>query len=284
MQRAWGSPPPPRLRTGPKHVGAARGPRCPGSRGGPGCGFARGRGGGPLAHATHTPLPRVEARAEVSQGSEDKARPRLALGEVSGSLFYSASPLIAGGDGSRTEGGNSGPGGGSPRGTGKRRVAPAVAVAATGVGAPGPTARWPGRSGARILPAGSGAGAAGPCPVPRRAGPAPCAPGAVPARGLRLCLPRGGWGGGGRGSRSGSTPSAAAGSGFCSLAGGRSGGGTHEHRRSPAAPMPSWVLQRNDLEKAARLSLCLPRRRLWCRRGALPGAAPLPALRAAKGR
>lgn len=38
--------------------------------------------------------------------------------------------------------------------------------------------------------------------------------------------------------------------------------------------MPSGVLRRNDLEKPARLSLCLTRCRVCCLRGALPSGAP----------
>lgn len=87
-------------------------------------------------HATHAPLPRVEARVEVSQGSEDTALPRLALGKVSGSLFYSTFRFIAGGDCSRAGGGNSGPRGRS-LGTGKQRITPAV-VAAPGRGGSAP--------------------------------------------------------------------------------------------------------------------------------------------------
>lgn len=101
MRRARGSPP----------TGSSPAPSGSGLRGVPAIPALdvalRGTRGRPPAHATHTLLPRMEARAEVSQGSEDTARPRLALGEVSGSLFYSASRFIAGGGGSRTGGGKS---------------------------------------------------------------------------------------------------------------------------------------------------------------------------------
>lgn len=117
------------------------------------------------------------------------------------------------------------------------------------VGALSPAARQLRRSGAHILPAGSVAGAEGPCPVPLRAGPPPCAPGAVPARGLRLCLPGGGargrpWsgkrpeelGGGRGGSRSHSKPSAAADGGSCNLAGGNAVGGAAVKLPGKASP------------------------------------------------
>lgn len=130
--RSWLPAEPPRLRCGPEHVGAARGRCYHVSRAVPSMCLCRGTRGSTRPHAAHTPLPRVEARVEVSQGSEDTALPRLALGKVSGSLFYSTSRFIAGGDGSRTGRGNSGRRGRPPR-TGKQRVTPAGAVA----GAPG---------------------------------------------------------------------------------------------------------------------------------------------------
>lgn len=126
--RSWLPAEPPRLCSGLEHVGAARGRCYHVSCAVPSMCLCRGTRGRTHPHATHTALPRVEARVEVSQGSEDTALPRLALGKVSGSLFYSTSRFIAGGDGSRTGGGNSGPRG-RPPGTGKQRVTPAVAVA-----------------------------------------------------------------------------------------------------------------------------------------------------------
>lgn len=121
------------------------------------------------------------------------------------------------------------------------------------VGALSPAARRLRSSVAHIRPAGSVAGAEGPCPVPLRAGPPPCAPGAVPAHGLCLCLSGGGargrpWSrrrpeelGGGRGaSRSHSTPSAAADGGFCSLAGGNAVGGAAV--KLPGKANPAFAL------------------------------------------
>lgn len=114
------------------------------------------------------------------------------------------------------------------------------------VGAPSPAARRPGRSCGRILPAGPGAGAAGPCPVPRKAGPPPCVrrepcPPAASAGVCRAAGRGGGRGvgsgrGGAGGSRSDSTPNAAADSGSCSLAGGRPGGGDDDDRAWPPPP------------------------------------------------
>lgn len=97
--RSWLPAEPPRLRSGLEHVGAARGRCYHVSCAVPSMCLCRGTRGRTHPHATHTALPRVEARVEVSQGSEDTALPRLALGKVSGSLFYSTSRFIAGGDG-----------------------------------------------------------------------------------------------------------------------------------------------------------------------------------------
>nr|XP_054484539.1 translation initiation factor IF-2-like [Agelaius phoeniceus] len=86
----------------------------------------------------------------------------------------------------------------------------------------------PGRNSARILPAGLGAGAAGPCPVPQRSGPPPCAPGTLPAHGLRLCPPGSG---GGREAPDQNRPDAGHGPPTADPAGGQAGGWGERRRR-----------------------------------------------------
>lgn len=182
----------------------------------PRCVFAWGQGDAhPRPPITHTPLPRVEARAEVSQGSEDAALPLLALGKVSG-FFYSTSRFIADGDGSRTRGGKAGPRG-RPPGTGKQRVTPAVAGAPGRAGsAPASCPRAPGRARRGLARCRGGQGH-------RRVHRAPC-----PAPCLRLCLPVSGARGPPRDSQSEPTRRRArpAHGGSYSLAGDRPGWGS----------------------------------------------------------
>lgn len=269
---------PPRLRSGPGHVEAAGGPHCPGSRKGLWMWLCRGTRGRPYIHNTHTPLSRVEAHGEVSQDSEDRTRPRLALGEVSGSLFPSAPRLISGDDGSRTGHGNSEPRG-KALGNGEAAHSPGRSRGRRGR----PKPRCTGRRGARILSTGPGREQRNfLCQVPWRAGPPKCVPRPIPYRGLPLCLPGGGaesrkrpgagWGRGG--SRRDSTPSAWAGGGWCSLAGAKPGGAS-----VCAVGSVQVSVQQNDLENASRLLFYLTHHRVCCWRGVLPSSAPCPLYR-----
>lgn len=268
MRRARGSPPPPpaphRLGSPPSHPGSAPAPSTSGLRGGPRypvsraemwlCRGTEGRHARPR-HARSAASRGGPCGGFPGQRGHGAAAP-CPRGGVGKPLLHGISPYrrwrrLKDGRGKLRAWGEA-------PGTGKLRVAPAVALAAACVGAPSPVARRAGRrSGARILPAGPGAGAAGPCPVRWRAEPPPCAPGAVPARGLRLCLP----GGGARGRPPGrKRPVGLGGEGgkqkrfdaergrrqrSLQLGWGQAGG---EHRPRPAAPMPSGMLQRNDLE------------------------------------
>lgn len=233
--QSWLFDEPPLLCSGLEHVGAARGRCYRVSPMVPSMCLCRGTRGRTQPHATHTLL----LRAEVSQGSEDATLPLLALGKGSGSLFYSTSRFIAGGDGSRTGGGNSGPRGRPPE-TGKQRVTPAVAVAgAPGRGgtAPASCPRGSGRARRGLARCRRGQGH-------RRVHRAPCPPTAS------ACACRAAGRGGGREAPNQNRPDTGHGPPTAAPAGGQAGG-------TGGGVSPSGVLRRSEPGKAARLSLYL---------------------------